>query len=49
MFLFAFDPFLDKMYKTYIKIATMISEIKNDIRNILNQNYLKFTKIIKKN
>lgn len=44
MFLFPFDLFLDKIYKTYIKIATIISEIKNGIRNILDQNYLKLTK-----
>lgn len=43
MFFFVYISFLDKIYKTYIKIVNMISKIK---RNILDQIYLKLTMII---
>lgn len=43
MFFFVYISFLDKIYKTYIKIVNMISQIK---RNILDQIYLKLTMII---
>lgn len=45
MFFFVYISFLDKIYKTYIKIVNMISKIK---RNILDQIYLKLTMIIMK-
>lgn len=45
MFFFVYISFLDKIYKTYIKIVNMISQIK---RNILDQIYLKLTMIITK-
>lgn len=45
MFFFVYISFLNKIYKTYIKIVNMISKIK---RNILDQIYLKLTMIIMK-
>lgn len=45
MFFFVYISFLEKIYKTYIKIVNMISQIK---RNILDQIYLKLTMIIMK-